>query len=627
MLCSRRVTLITLALTLSLLAVEQVPCQQVPQQGTAPSSSEEPTTTIRVTSKLVVVDVSVTDSNGHPVTGLKASDFTLTENGRPQPIRSFDEHSSATNGSAPTNPKLPKLGPDVFTNYTPVPANGALTVVLLDMLNTPFRQQSLVREQLSKFLNSVLPDQRIAIFGLTDRLLLLQGFTSDPEILKKALKSKVKGQLSRLLDDAANGTQSSAGEEANVDQYSNDPTTATALQNLQSLEDMTASVQQQVRVQETLDAVDLLARYLSSMSGRKNVLWFSSEFPTAIAFDDTGTGPAATLTPDIADQIRRTTDLLATTQTAIYPIDAEGLAAAPNFSSNVSSSRNNSGPAQAMALGNDFQKTATGHAAMNALAQDTGGHAFFNTNGLAEAAAQAMEAGSNFYTLTYSPADKSMNGSFRRIGVNVDNKRLHLAYRSGYYADNPADSTAVAMGTAPNKSASTDAPKAGTLTAALVRGAPNPTEILFKVRALPEKNQESTPVPGNDVDPAVKGPYRRYVIDFSADIHNVEAQSLPDGLHHLSLEFVTLVYDQNNAMVNSVSNTIAGDFPASSFQNVLKTGMKFRQQISIPVKGIYTLRVAVHDILGNHIGSVEIPVSQLVEIPEDSPTATTPVRQ
>jgi hypothetical protein len=227
-----------------------------------------------------------------------------------------------------------------------------------------------------------------------------------------------------------------------------------------------------------------------------------------------------------------------------------------------------------------------------------------------------MEAGSNFYTLAYSPPDKPKDGSFRRIAVNVGNKRMHLAYRSGYYSDEPS----AAIATETSKSASTDPPKAGTLTAALVRGAPNPTEILFKVRAQPAKAQESAPAPGNDVGSAVKGPYRRYVIDFSADIHNVETQSLPDGQHYLNLEFVTLVYDQSNAMINSVSNTISGNLPASSFQNTLKTGMKFRQQISIPVKGIYTLRVAVHDKLGNHIGSAEIPVSQLIEIPQEPST-------
>jgi VWFA-related protein len=575
-------------------------------------------TTLHVSSKVVLVDVSVTDSSGHPIRGLKASDFSLTENNKPQHIRAFDEHTQPAPGTYPPNPKLPKLGTDVFTNYTPVPPSGSLTIVLLDMLNTPFREQSIVRAQLLTFLNSVPPDQRVAIFGLTDHLLLLQGFTSNPEVLKVALKKSSQSQLSRMLDDAANGTQVAAGAEANPDLYGNDPGTIQTLQALRDLETEVAGIQQQIRTQDTLDAIDLLARYLSGMSGRKNILWFSSSFPSAITFNDTGDGSALTVASGLENQIKRTTNLLSACQAAIYPIDAEGLSGPGIYS--ASGSRSSKGAAQAINLSNAFQSTATGHASMSALAQDTGGQAFFNTNGLKEAAAKAMEVGSNFYSLAYTSADKTADGGFRRIDVKIAGKQYHLAYRSGYYADKPG------LPSAAEDAPQAFVPKSGTLSAALMRGAPNPTEILFKVRAQPARSDEATPAPGNDVDARVHGPFRRYLIDFGADIHNVEAQPLPDDLHHLSMEFVTLVYDQDNAVINSVSNTIAGNFPKDSYQQALKTGMKFSQVVSIPVKGEYTLRVAVRDTLSNRLGTVEIPVARLVEIPADTAPAPTPAK-
>ena len=40
---------------------------------------------------------------------------------------------------------------------------------------------------------------------------------------------------------------------------------------------------------------------------------------------------------------------------------------------------------------------------MEAMAEDTGGQAFYNTNGLTQAVQKAIENGSNYYTLTYSP--------------------------------------------------------------------------------------------------------------------------------------------------------------------------------------------------------------------------------
>ena len=573
-------------------------------KATTQDNSAGPVTTLHVSSKLVLVDVSVTDSSGHFVRNLKKSDFSVTEDNKPQVIRSFDEHTQAEPGAYPSTPKLPKLGPDVFTNYTPVPPNGTLTILLLDMLNTPYREQSIVRDQVLKFLKEVRPDQRIAIFGLSDHLLLLQGFSSDPELLRKALQASSRGQLSRLLDDSANGTQVASGEEANSDQYSNDPTTQQTLQNLQALETQLVGVQQQVRTEETLDALDLLARYLSGMNGKKNILWYSTAFPTGFSFNDTGEGPAVGLAPDIEALIRRTTNLLATAQTAVFPIDAGGLAVPGDFS--VAGSKGPTG----QSVANSFQQTATAHNAMIDIAEDTGGHAYFNTNGLAEAATDAIEFGSNFYTLAYVPSNKSTDGYFRHIVVKVSGKKYRLAYRRGYYADKPDQDSAA-------NSAADAVPKAGSFSAALMRGAPNPTEIIFKVRAQPGRDSESEPAPGNDIDAKVAGPFRRYLVDFSADIHNIQTRELPGDLHHVSLEFVTIVYDQDNAMINSMTNTLTGDLPASSYLKAMQTGMKFRQLISIPVKGKDTMRVAVRDILGNHLGTVEVPVSQLVEIPPD----------
>jgi len=101
-------------------------------------------------------------------------------------------------------------------------------------------------------------------------------------------------------------------------------------------------------------------------------------------------------------------------------------------------------------------------------------------------------------------------------------------------------------------------------------------------------------------------------------------QELPGDIHHFSLEFVVIVYDQDNDMINSTTNTITGDLPAERYLNDLKSGFKFQRAISIPIKGRYTMRVAVHDKLGNHLGTVEIPVSQLVEIPADSTPSAKP---
>jgi hypothetical protein len=61
-----------------------------PGQSPAPTPAEAPT--FRVTAREVLLDVLVIDKSGQPVTGLKPSDFSVTEEGEAQVIRRVDEH-------------------------------------------------------------------------------------------------------------------------------------------------------------------------------------------------------------------------------------------------------------------------------------------------------------------------------------------------------------------------------------------------------------------------------------------------------------------------------------------------------------------------------------------------------
>ena len=72
---------------------------------------------------------------------------------------------------------------------------------------------------------------------------------------------------------------------------------------------------------------------------------------------------------------------------------------------------------------------------MDQMAEHTGGRAFLDTNGLAEAVTKAVDQGSNYYTITYSPTDPKDDGSFRKIQLKLQQQGLNLDYRRGYYAE------------------------------------------------------------------------------------------------------------------------------------------------------------------------------------------------
>jgi len=68
------------------------------------------------------------------------------------------------------------------------------------------------------------------------------------------------------------------------------------------------------------------------------------------------------------------------------------------------------------------------------LAEQSGGRAFANTNGLSDIIDKVTSDSRYFYTLSYSPADSKMDGSFRAIEVNVAGGKYNLSYRRGYIA-------------------------------------------------------------------------------------------------------------------------------------------------------------------------------------------------
>ena len=58
----------------------------------------------------MVVDVTVLDSKGAPVKGLKAADFLLREDNAPQKITRVEEHTSAAVATPATSPTPPTDG-------------------------------------------------------------------------------------------------------------------------------------------------------------------------------------------------------------------------------------------------------------------------------------------------------------------------------------------------------------------------------------------------------------------------------------------------------------------------------------------------------------------------------------
>ena len=85
----------------------QVVAQTVAAPGGLPTRGSSqgqasPVPTLRALSRLVIVDVVVTDAHRKAIHGLKQSDFTLTEGGAVQTVKNFEEHRGLSPAEAVT---------------------------------------------------------------------------------------------------------------------------------------------------------------------------------------------------------------------------------------------------------------------------------------------------------------------------------------------------------------------------------------------------------------------------------------------------------------------------------------------------------------------------------------------
>ena len=138
----------------------------------------------------VVVDVVVADHGGHFVPGLKAADFTVLEDGKPQKISAFAVHAKPVVAAKPA-PRI-QTSPILYTNYSIADPERPITIVLMDLLNTQVQDQAYTRKQMIEFLKSLPAGERVALFTLGTRLRMIQGFTGESDTLVAAAKTLLR---------------------------------------------------------------------------------------------------------------------------------------------------------------------------------------------------------------------------------------------------------------------------------------------------------------------------------------------------------------------------------------------------------------------------------------------------
>ena len=587
----------------------QAPAAQAPSATTVGSPSTTPATVVHANANLVLVDVVVTDQ-GNAVHGLDKEHFHVFEDGHEQTITSFDEHRAATVPASAAKPVA--LPPNTYSNFPAYPQATAVNVLLLDGLNTPMADQMYVRRQMLQYMGKIAPGTSMAIFTLSSRLRMIEGFTTNPAVLAKAVQNpKATAQPSVVLDP-----QADQAIDALVGDMAASGAPGEAVSNMQQFQADITAFQTDQRVQMTMDAMQELARYLSAIPGRKNLIWFSGSFPISLDPDLTLQNPFQA-TREYGDQVRETSELLAAARVAVYPVDARGLMGLPATAASYTPSTNlmpstsgkRGAPTSAMINvpnpGKDNAKfltqTMNEQASMKAIAEQTGGKEYINTNGLKEAVASAVENGGSYYTIGFVPPATQLDGPFHKIQLRADNGGWQLAYRRGYYADFSDKPSAHNPG------------KVSLMVAATLHGAPPATQIIFQARVLPAndpllKDAKLPDGPAGELTAALKGPAQHYIVDIVADPRGLGFEVTPDGVHQAAIEFTLVAFNAEGQCVNYLDRSFLLKLKAEQYAQIKTTGIHIRLPLDLP-PGPASLRIAVHDLAAGRAGSLEVPLT------------------
>jgi VWFA-related protein len=568
------------------------------QAQTASAVKQDQPTTLEVSTKLVVVDIVVTDGAGNAVRGLRAEDFHLTEDGKAQSFVSFEESNAA-----PKGPVAPlHLPQNVFSNLQPLVENGAMNVLLIDALNTPAGDQSLVLQQLNSYLKKMTPGTPLAVFSLGTTLRLIQGFTGDAATLMAALEDEKTGaqpKTTHLSNSQQDETEDQEHIELMRQMLSIVPC---SVEGMQQKEASTLSYQDTQRIKITLQALQVLARYLAQIPTRKNLVWFASTFPITL-FPDKSARVISDQS-DLSLEIKSTSDLLADSRVAIYPVSARGVEIPSGSGNQIGGVAPGQASDDATDLNLPSQQTITSEnvtsrqgnlrvasgAAMEALAAATGGEAVASTNDMSGALARAIANGSHYYTISYAPTDSAVDGKFRRIDIRASDRKYRLAYRRGYYALNTAQ-----------EGESTKDP----LVPLLQRGLPNSTEIPLRVYLQ-------------------TSPDASYGIEFNARLGAGSFHLTPNGDHAGEIRMEMVGYDRQGKVVKTAASAMALNFDPGRYSSILRAGTVGHVDFALPSEA-ESMTLGVFDTQTGKTGTVEIPLRAVKPIQRVESSAKQPV--
>jgi VWFA-related protein len=564
--------------------------QDVPREP-ATARGQDQGDVLRVYTEIVQTDVMVFDKQGHFVSGLKSSDFELRIDGKPKQVEFFEK---VTAGSVSEETQIAAARGSSAPNRAAVGAapldRGRPIFFYVDDLHMELTAWKSTQQLITHFIdNEMGQNDEVAIASASGDIGFLQQLTDNKTVLRRAVE-RLKMRLYSVRDfDRPVITEYQALLITNYDRDLTDFfIDATVRLNPGMTRDMAESIvktRARILLQQaghvtatTLTGLEELIRSANKLPGRKLIFFISGGF----FLDDRNS--------DSRTKLQRVISAAARSGVVIYSMDARGLVA-PMGDASSQVEFDTSGILQRANAG-EFHASQDG---LNALAADTGGRAFFNTNSLTPGLGRALKETSTYYLLAWKPERESRQSKFRRIEVKVVGRPdLTVQVRRGFFDREPENTnTAKAEKSAkPKKEAETpNSP-----------GAELRKEILA---AYPDRD-----IPVSLSLSYLNYPPKGLMLSTALQVANEFLSFVPTKDKHTAVVTVAgVVFDDKGNPGATFSNRVTIEAPSV---DSTKDGRDLTYGYPVYLKpGLYQVRVGVRDEttarLGTAHGWIEIP--------------------
>jgi VWFA-related protein len=535
-------------------------------QTAQPFQKNDPTKdlVIRVNVELVQVDATVTNSKDEPVTDLKAEDFIILQDGKPQEITNFSftrtrearKVDAVLKNTAPKPSNVPPPPPPPLKREK-VRRTIALVV---DDFGLSYESMSPVRRAIQKWIEEEMqPNDLVALVMTGGGEGALQQFTNDRRLLLAAVNRIQYNVASRVGTTSLSGISgSSASSSGGFERI-----------NPKQERDL-------IYTTFTLQSVQDVVNGLKSLPGRKDLILFSESLK--IMYED-GPGVSQGRDSRMKELLQKTVDLANKWAVVVHSIDPRGPVGL------VSAEQS-----EAADFGQLSTQLINSRDGMATLAQETGGFLMMNRNNIDKALEKVVDEGDGYYLIGYQPDEQTIsemrtgNAKYHNIQVHVKKSGLHVRTRSRFFSTPESISPPDIMA---RQERIEDA----------MRTPFSSGSLRVRLTALFSETKTDQPC-------------INALLHFST--HQLAFSDEPDGWRKAVVEVIAGLYDINGQQVQFEDRQWSLTVKSKSYDKLKRNGASFLVRLPVKDPGAYQMRLVLRDTRSGELGNA----SQFIEIPD-----------